>query len=121
MPKTKAVTHADLAPSHRRTDLGSKFGVFLIVFTILCGLACFILCLIAEAFRSEVNLVLSPSCVQLDPLFVTKFKKEFLCYPADDMDRHRRQSVGMRVQRERENAAAVRVDRVRGVGLRHYG
>ncbi|KAF3456302.1 hypothetical protein FNV43_RR00952 [Rhamnella rubrinervis] len=58
MPKTMAVTHADLEPRRRRyTDLGSKIGAFLIVLTILCGLLCFILCLIAEATRSEMTWV----------------------------------------------------------------
>ncbi|XP_051113417.1 uncharacterized protein LOC127239354 [Andrographis paniculata] len=50
-----AVTHADLAPSPKSTDLGSKTGVFLMVLSILLGLACFILCLIAEATRSEAK------------------------------------------------------------------
>ncbi|XP_052191121.1 uncharacterized protein LOC127800511 [Diospyros lotus] len=50
-----AVTHADLAPRPRATDLGSKTGVFIIVFSILLGLSCFILCLIAEATRSEAT------------------------------------------------------------------
>lgn len=54
MPKTMAITHADLEPKRSSTDLGSKIGAFLIVLTILCGLFCFILCLIAEATRSEV-------------------------------------------------------------------
>ncbi|KAK6913715.1 DESIGUAL/Modifying wall lignin-1/2 [Dillenia turbinata] len=48
-----AVTHADLAPSPKCTELGSKTGAFLTVFTILCGLLCFIFCLFAEATRSE--------------------------------------------------------------------
>ncbi|KAK7264680.1 hypothetical protein RJT34_32290 [Clitoria ternatea] len=47
-----AVTHADLEPRQRKTDLSSKTGVFLMVLTILFGLFCFILCLIAEATRS---------------------------------------------------------------------
>ncbi|RDX61764.1 hypothetical protein CR513_59975, partial [Mucuna pruriens] len=49
-----AVTHADLEPSRGKTDLSSKTGVFLMVLTILLGLFCFILCLIAEATRSQV-------------------------------------------------------------------
>ncbi|XP_062150343.1 uncharacterized protein LOC133858909 [Alnus glutinosa] len=49
-----AITHADLEPSRRSTELGSKTGVSLMVLTILSGLFCFILCLIAEATRSEV-------------------------------------------------------------------
>ncbi|KAE8711907.1 Far1-related sequence 11 isoform 1 [Hibiscus syriacus] len=53
MPKAVAVTHADLAPSRKSTELGSKTGVVFIVFTIICGLFCFILCLIAEATRSQ--------------------------------------------------------------------
>ncbi|CAA0834842.1 Protein of unknown function (DUF1218 [Striga hermonthica] len=49
------VTHADLAPSPKGSDLGSKTGAFIIVFSIVLGLFCFILSLIAEATRSEVN------------------------------------------------------------------
>ncbi|CAL5346891.1 unnamed protein product [Camellia sinensis] len=49
-----AVTHADLAPGRRSTELGSKTGAFVIVLSILFGLSCFIFCLIAEATRSEV-------------------------------------------------------------------
>lgn len=50
-----AVTHADLSLDRRSCYVGGKFGVFLMVFSILCGLSCFILCLIAEAMRSEVT------------------------------------------------------------------
>lgn len=56
MPKrVKAVTHADLAPSPATTELGSKSGVFLIILTILSGFCCFILCLVAEATRSQMT------------------------------------------------------------------
>ncbi|KAJ6910432.1 hypothetical protein NC652_021184 [Populus alba x Populus x berolinensis] len=61
MPKTRAVTHADLAPSPGSTDLGSKTAAFLVVFTIACGLFCFILCLVAESTRSQVTWVNSDS------------------------------------------------------------
>ncbi|KAG6757862.1 hypothetical protein POTOM_038188 [Populus tomentosa] len=61
MRKTRAVTHADLAPSHGSTGLGSKTGAFLMVLTIVCGLFCFVLCLIAEAARSQVTWVNSDS------------------------------------------------------------
>lgn len=47
-----AVTHADLAPNRRSTHLGA----FLMVLSILLGLFCFILSLIAEATRSQVTL-----------------------------------------------------------------
>ncbi|KAF9677243.1 hypothetical protein SADUNF_Sadunf08G0087700 [Salix dunnii] len=57
MPKIRVVTHADLAPSPGSADLGSKTAAFLVVFTIVCGLFCFILCLIAEATRSQVTWV----------------------------------------------------------------
>ncbi|KAE8717776.1 hypothetical protein F3Y22_tig00110020pilonHSYRG00027 [Hibiscus syriacus] len=53
MAKTVAVTHADLAPSRKTTELGSKTGVAFIVFTIICGLFYFVLCLVAEATRSQ--------------------------------------------------------------------
>ncbi|KAL2338979.1 hypothetical protein Fmac_013425 [Flemingia macrophylla] len=52
-----AVTHADLEPSRGKTDLSSKTGVFLMVLTVLLGLLCFILCLAAEATRSQVTWV----------------------------------------------------------------
>ncbi|VFQ76260.1 unnamed protein product [Cuscuta campestris] len=48
-----AVTHTDLAPSPPKTDLGSNTGLFIIVVSILLGLQCFILSLVAEATRSE--------------------------------------------------------------------
>ena len=50
-----AVTHADLEPSRPSTNLGSKMGAFLMVLSILLGLFCFILSLIAEATRSQVR------------------------------------------------------------------
>ncbi|CAN6468559.1 unnamed protein product [Victoria cruziana] len=50
-----AVTHADLAPSRRRTDLGSKFGTTLMVVCVLCGLSSFVFCLTAESMKSEVT------------------------------------------------------------------
>ncbi|KAF5737034.1 hypothetical protein HS088_TW14G01190 [Tripterygium wilfordii] len=57
MPKTRAVSHADLAPSPQGADLGSKTGAFLTILTILCGLCCFILCIIAESTRSQMGWV----------------------------------------------------------------
>ncbi|RVW39924.1 hypothetical protein CK203_081077 [Vitis vinifera] len=54
-PPLMAVTHADLAPSRSSTELGSKAGTVLLIICILCGLFCFILCLIAEATRSMVT------------------------------------------------------------------
>ncbi|KAE8736060.1 Far1-related sequence 11 isoform 1 [Hibiscus syriacus] len=53
MPKTVAVTHANLAPSRKSTELGSKTGVVFIVFTVICGLFCFILCLIAKSLVAQ--------------------------------------------------------------------
>ncbi|KAK6122596.1 hypothetical protein DH2020_043653 [Rehmannia glutinosa] len=50
-----AVTHDDLAPTPKSSDLGSKTGAFLMILSIVLGLFCFILCLIAEATRSEVK------------------------------------------------------------------
>ncbi|XP_019418947.1 PREDICTED: uncharacterized protein LOC109329672 isoform X2 [Lupinus angustifolius] len=55
LPQRMAVTHADLEPNRTKSDLSSKTGAFLIVLNILLGLSCFILCLIAEATRSEVT------------------------------------------------------------------
>ena len=49
-----AVTHADLAPSRRGTVLGSKTGALIMVLSVLLGLSCFILSLIAETTRSQV-------------------------------------------------------------------
>ncbi|XP_075508160.1 uncharacterized protein LOC142545056 [Primulina tabacum] len=50
-----AVTHADLAPTRNNSDLGSKTGAFLMVLSILLGLFCFILCIVAETTRSEAK------------------------------------------------------------------
>ncbi|KAI4364476.1 hypothetical protein MLD38_020564 [Melastoma candidum] len=61
MPKTTAITHADLAPGRRNTDLGSKVGTSLAVLSILCGLMSFILCLFAEATRSQATWITSNS------------------------------------------------------------
>ncbi|GAB2282834.1 hypothetical protein Dimus_017370 [Dionaea muscipula] len=57
MPTALAITHADLAPSHRDSGLGSKTGALLNILCILSGLVCFILCLTAEASRSQVTWV----------------------------------------------------------------
>ncbi|KAJ4956126.1 hypothetical protein NE237_012909 [Protea cynaroides] len=54
-----AITHADLAPGPRSTELGSKTGVSLIVFSSLCGLVSFVLCLLAETTRSEATWILN--------------------------------------------------------------
>ncbi|KAK3027744.1 hypothetical protein RJ639_042484, partial [Escallonia herrerae] len=56
-----AVTHADLAPRPRGTDLGSKTGAFLMILSILFGLFCFILSLVAESTRSQVTWTSSTS------------------------------------------------------------
>jgi len=64
-----AVTHADLEPRRRKTDLSSKTGVFLMALTILLGLLCFILCLIAEATRSKVLVLLI--CLKITYLSAT--------------------------------------------------
>lgn len=50
-----AITHADLAPKPRGVSLASKTGVILTIACILCGLLCLVLCLFAEATRSEVT------------------------------------------------------------------
>ncbi|XP_022979907.1 uncharacterized protein LOC111479460 [Cucurbita maxima] len=49
-----AVTHQDLLPCPRSSQLGTKMGTFLMVLTIFCGFCCFVLCLIAESTRSRV-------------------------------------------------------------------
>ncbi|KAE9591653.1 hypothetical protein Lal_00038740 [Lupinus albus] len=66
LPHRMAVTHADLEPNRRKTDLSSKTGAFLMVLTILLGLLCFILCLIAEATRSEVTWISSDEKLKED-------------------------------------------------------
>lgn len=90
MSKRRAVTHADLAPSPPGTELGSKTGISLIVLTILCGLCCFILCLIAEATRSQVKIVayLSHLCSMSMLTFMNRIT-EFICIIADDMGEQR--------------------------------
>ncbi|CAK7326400.1 unnamed protein product [Dovyalis caffra] len=61
MPKTRAVTHADLAPNPGSTHLGSKAAAFLMILTIVCCLFCFVLCIIAEANRSQMAWVMIKS------------------------------------------------------------
>ncbi|CAN1194958.1 hypothetical protein LINPERHAP2_LOCUS42831 [Linum perenne] len=52
MAQGRAVTHDDLAPGPGKTDLGSAAAVSIMLLTILSGIFCFALCLIAEASRS---------------------------------------------------------------------
>ncbi|XP_072983505.1 uncharacterized protein [Typha latifolia] len=52
-----AITHDDLSlkRASRSTDISSRLAVFLVVLSIVCGLSSFILCLAAEASRSEAT------------------------------------------------------------------
>lgn len=59
-----AVTHADLAPRRRGIDLRSKTGAVLMIVSVLFGLICFIFCLIAEATRSKVLIILTNLCTK---------------------------------------------------------
>jgi len=51
-----AITHDDLSlRKFQNTNISSsRLALFLVVFSLLCGLAAFILCLTAEGSRSEV-------------------------------------------------------------------
>lgn len=50
-----AITHDDLSVRKlRSTNISGKLALSLVVFSVLCGLAAFILCLTAEGARSEV-------------------------------------------------------------------
>ncbi|KAL1190958.1 hypothetical protein V5N11_020930 [Cardamine amara subsp. amara] len=53
--RVRAVTHEDLVPNPKTTDLSSKTGIFIVVLTITFGLSCFVLCLYAEATRSQAT------------------------------------------------------------------
>ncbi|CAA7058817.1 unnamed protein product [Microthlaspi erraticum] len=53
--RVRAVTHHDLVPNPKTTDLSSKTGIFIVVLTIIFGLSCFVLCLYAEATRSQAT------------------------------------------------------------------
>ncbi|XP_010546996.1 PREDICTED: uncharacterized protein LOC104818896 [Tarenaya hassleriana] len=53
--RTRAVTHRDLSPNPKTTDLRSKTGVFVVVLTVVFGFCCFVLCLVAEATRSQAT------------------------------------------------------------------
>ncbi|KAH6780164.1 transmembrane protein [Perilla frutescens var. hirtella] len=57
-----AITHADVARRPKCSNLGSKSGAFLMLLSILLGLFCFILCLIAEAARSQLNTLPDSQC-----------------------------------------------------------
>ncbi|KAJ8620529.1 hypothetical protein MRB53_029058 [Persea americana] len=53
------VTRADLSVERRSADLGvnSKLGAFFIVFSVLCSISCFTLCVVVEAIQSEASWV----------------------------------------------------------------
>ncbi|KFK40200.1 hypothetical protein AALP_AA3G342900 [Arabis alpina] len=53
--RVRAVTHQDLVPNPKTTDLSSKTGIFVVVLTIIFGLSCFVLCIYAEATRSQAT------------------------------------------------------------------
>ncbi|EPS65649.1 hypothetical protein M569_09129, partial [Genlisea aurea] len=50
-----AITHADLAPTPRGWHLGSRTGAAVMLLSILLGLLCLILCLVAEASRTRLE------------------------------------------------------------------
>lgn len=51
-----AITHNDLSlRKFQNADVSSRLALFLVSFSVLCGLAAFILCLVAEGSRSEVS------------------------------------------------------------------
>ncbi|CAL9201083.1 unnamed protein product [Musa hybrid cultivar] len=52
-----AITHADLSSLRTpwRTDIGNRIALFLVLLSVLCGLSGFVLCLAAEASRSEAT------------------------------------------------------------------
>ncbi|KAF9677244.1 hypothetical protein SADUNF_Sadunf08G0087800 [Salix dunnii] len=54
MPKTRAVTHADLASNPGSLYLGGKTVAFLMILATVCCLFSFVLCLVAEATRSQM-------------------------------------------------------------------
>ncbi|CAN0855566.1 hypothetical protein LINGRAHAP2_LOCUS6257 [Linum grandiflorum] len=59
----RAVTHDDLAPGPGNSDLGSTTAVSIMLLTILSGIFCFSLCLIAEASRSQATWGENRQCV----------------------------------------------------------
>ncbi|URD91209.1 hypothetical protein MUK42_27260 [Musa troglodytarum] len=52
-----AITHADLSSlrTHWRTDIGNRIALLLVLVSVLCGVSSFVLCLAAEASRSEAT------------------------------------------------------------------
>ncbi|CAL9063744.1 unnamed protein product [Musa banksii] len=51
-----AITHNDLSMrTHWRSDISGRVALFLVVLSVLCGLVSFVLCLAAEASRSEAT------------------------------------------------------------------
>ncbi|XP_038995570.1 uncharacterized protein LOC120119840 isoform X2 [Hibiscus syriacus] len=79
MPKPVAVTHADLAPSRKTTELSSKTSVLFVVFTVICGLFCFVLCLIAEATRSQEKRVDDGEDMKYQCVYSGSGKTPLLC------------------------------------------
>lgn len=54
MPKTRAVTHADFASNPGSLHVGGKTVAFLMILATVCCLFSFVLCLVAEATRSQM-------------------------------------------------------------------
>ncbi|WOL04031.1 hypothetical protein Cni_G12752 [Canna indica] len=56
-PPAMAITHNDLSmrTQHWRRDVGSRLALLLVFLSVLCGLISFVLCLAAEASRSEAT------------------------------------------------------------------
>ncbi|XP_020276763.1 uncharacterized protein LOC109851058 [Asparagus officinalis] len=66
-----AITHDDLSLKKlKEAGISSRLALFLVIFSVLCGLTAFILCLTAEGSRSEVTYL----------LVTTPSSKDYKCY-----------------------------------------
>ncbi|ONK55289.1 uncharacterized protein A4U43_UnF5390 [Asparagus officinalis] len=77
-----AITYGDFYPKKfKNTDVSSGVAIFLVVFSILCGLIAFILCLAAEGSRSEVTRLLTstPSSKDNSCYYSNSGKKPLAC------------------------------------------
>lgn len=103
-----AITHDDLSlRRHKFSNINSKLAHSLVVFSVVCGLFSFILCLTAEAARSEVIKI-----TILSSWIIIQNHHHDLCNIAGIMDDHKQtkqRKIGyVHLQRERENCTLVR-------------
>ncbi|RZS26587.1 hypothetical protein BHM03_00059944, partial [Ensete ventricosum] len=128
--RAMAISHNDLSlRTHWRSDISSRLALFLVVISVLCGLVSFVLCLAAEASRSEVVVhVHHPTACSgwsINFFHNVRFMHggAFLSYAGHmvpvEQQRRRQQDVPVRLHQQRADAAGLRRLRVPAARGRH--